>query len=171
MSKIKQITRQFFSTLSVTPLKMVTALLLFFVVQVLHAQEIRTLVDEFSLKRGMDSDVTLPNFKGQIWSDGSASVSGKGAYDAGAPTRVYEYKVDLKLRTYTVRDIDPSVIQLESAVEPQEKIDRVNLNPSILALKGKSQPSEGISAQVSTGYYSGRVQVRTYDPVDVTESA
>lgn len=166
MSTTKRITKQFLSTLSFNPMKMIIALLWLVMIQTSHAgQEIKTLVEEFPLKRGMDSEVTLPNFKGQIWSDGSASVSGKGAYDAEAPTRAYEYKVDIKQRTYTVRELDSTVIQLEPAVEPQEKIERKNLDPDVLALRGKSQRPDGISAQISTGYYTARVQVRTYDPI------
>lgn len=71
MSRIKGITRMVYSALSIHRFKLVAALSLLVVAQGAYAQSARTLVEEFPLKRSADSEVTLPNFKGQIWSDGS----------------------------------------------------------------------------------------------------
>ena len=64
-------------------------------------------------------DKLVPRLTGKKWSNGKYTVEGKGVYKSGGSCLSYEYKVDLKTRTYTAApiesyDLDDSYLKLQA---------------------------------------------------------
>jgi len=150
---------------TITPLlslKIITTALLLLITSATSAAEKAQILETLTLKKSDKSELNLSGLTAQVWSDGNIVVSGKGEYPVSAPTYVVKYQVNLKDKTYTAKNIDPSVLKLEEKTQPQESINRVNSNPKVLNL---SNPKKIQST--STGYYTARVMVRAYDPVNI----
>jgi len=83
----------------------------------------------------------LPKLTAKKWSNGKYSIEGEGVYEYGSPCFSYEYNVDLKSKTYTLKpvasyDIDDSYLKLQ-AMESK-------INPKAL----KSASDMGVDAEI-----------------------
>ena len=105
--------------------------------------------------------------KAKLFSDGTATISGSGEYQAGGPTFGIRYEVDLKRKAYKATAIDPNVLKAEKIEIPQAKNEDINTDPEVMKLPKTNKDSRGVftGAWISPGYWWARVRVRTFDPI------
>ncbi|WDE11008.1 hypothetical protein [Thalassomonas haliotis] len=130
------------------------------------SKETKQLAEEFKLEMNPSSSMAIPNFHAKVYSDGSITLSGEGEYGVGKPTMVMQYEVDIKNKSYSTTVVDPSTLDEETFTH-QEVTNRINLEPKALKLMANRE-QEGIFPSVNTGYWQGRVRVRTYDIPRIT---
>lgn len=132
-----------------------------------HAQT-KQLVEHYSLAATPVSSHTFDDFQVQVYDDGSVTLSGAGSYEAGAPQMILDYAVDMKNQTYTVTVADPETLPMAMAQKPNVEIEFSNTDPGLLGdprSRAGSDASDSAIRAVLPGYWWGRVQVRTFDPV------
>ena len=146
---------------------MLVSLGLLLLSQTALAQEDKKLIDEFELKNSDASGIVIPDMKAKLFSDGTATVSGSGEYQAGGPTFGIRYEVDLKQKAYKATAVDPKVLKDEKIEIPQAKDESVNIHPEELEFYKTHKDSGSVftGAWITPGYRWAKVRVRTFDPV------
>ncbi len=105
----------------------------------------------------------IHNFKAQIFSDGSVTLSGSGKEQAGGSPTAIEFEVDISNGTYKTRRLDAS--EIEDVSDTTMILQDDNVSAIQQSSANPEDQAQTLEKAVVPGSWWGRIRVQTVDPI------